>query len=80
MKVPVNPETLQKVIAERMGSEKTVGQEGYIDGEYEKTLYLDSKGLIHKDNPDGEIVDYIGYTNKQKERLKDPDSIAPMPR
>jgi hypothetical protein len=78
MKIPVNPITLQKVISERMESDEVISKEGYIDSEYGKTLYLDSKGLVHKDGPEGKIVDYVGWTGEQKARLKDPDSIAPM--
>jgi hypothetical protein len=80
MKPFPNPETLKKVIAERTESDEVIGKEGYINAEYGKTLYMDKKGLIHKNDPSGDIIDYIGYTNEQKEKLKNSDTIAPMPR
>jgi hypothetical protein len=76
---------LDKVIKERKSSGEYNVKPGYIDNEYGKTEYVDTKGLIHKDGPDGEVVDFIGLTGEQKERIekmkKDgKDSLDPMPR
>jgi hypothetical protein len=80
MKPPPDPEVLKKVIEERNASNALKGKEGYIDGEYGTTHYLDKKGLIHKDGPRGKVIDYIGYTNEQIEKMKDSQDIMPMPR
>jgi hypothetical protein len=83
-------ETLRKVIAERMASDEYNVKPGYFDSGYGKTNYMDKKGLIHDSGPNGEIIDFVGFTDEQKARLDemrkkkrggDSDSpLAPMPR
>jgi hypothetical protein len=80
MKPPPDPETLKKVIEERNASNNVKDRGYYIDGEYGATFYVDKKGLIHKDSPDGKIVDYVGYTEEQIEKMKDSQGVMPMPR
>jgi hypothetical protein len=73
-------DTLEKVIKEREASENLPKvKQQYIDAE--GTLYVDKKGLIHKDGPNGEIIDYIGFTDEQIKQMKiSPDSFMPRPR
>jgi hypothetical protein len=80
MRAPLDPKILEKVISERMTSNAIGCKERYIHGEYGETLYCDKNGLIHEDGPSGKIVDYIGYTNEQLEKMKTLNSIAPRPR
>jgi hypothetical protein len=83
-------ETLRKVIAERMASDEYHIKPAYIDSGYGKTNYVDKRGLIHDGGPNGEIIDFIGFTPDQKARLDDMEKksrggdsdspLAPMPR
>jgi hypothetical protein len=75
-------DTLDKVIKERETGENIPKvKPQYIDGEGGGTLYVDKKGLIHKDGPEGKIIDFIGLTDEQVERMKaNPDSFMPRPR
>jgi transposase len=68
--------TLENVIKER---EVGFNQEiisGFIHEDGAGTFYVDKKGLVHRDNPKGKIVSFVGWTNEQ---MKGGDGFAPMP-
>jgi hypothetical protein len=73
-------ETLDKVIEERNTKKDISIKPQYVDGENGITLYVDQRGLIHKDGPKGDVIDFIGFTEEQLKKLRDnPNGFMPKP-
>jgi hypothetical protein len=73
----VSKEVLDKIIKERMDSKNSVHvNPQYIAGENGASLYLDPLGLIHRDGPKGQIINFVGLPN---DKMTDDDSLMRMP-